>query len=159
MLDLFRRKMIFVEKYFQKKWFSQKHFSVFGSHEKNYEMQKSKSGKCRQNPAVSGRHWRIPASKFGQIRSDPGSFGLIQPASEHGQNLAILWPESGSSSSGEGGRCRWIPATGCCMTPVPTGFWRPTITEFRQSDIKCACKYEEFNFEKRFQNRKSFSKN
>jgi hypothetical protein len=63
---------------------------VFGSHEKNYEMQKSEFGKCRWNPATSGRRCRIPEKKFdripagsiaesGHIRLDLGHFGQIRP--------------------------------------------------------------------------------
>jgi hypothetical protein len=40
-------------------------------------MQKSKFGKCRWNPATSGRRCRILAKKFDRIRPDPGHFGRI----------------------------------------------------------------------------------
>jgi hypothetical protein len=62
-----------------------------------------------------------------QIRPDPGHFGQIHQ----------IRPESGPSASG----FRWLDIA---------GFRQPTITGFQQSDIKCVCKDEEFNFEKRF---------
>jgi hypothetical protein len=43
-----------------------------------------------------------------------------------------------------------IPVAGCCRIPGPPGFQRLTIAGFRQSNIKRACKDEEFNFRKRF---------
>jgi hypothetical protein len=67
-----------------------------------------------------------------------------------------MLPESGPPASGDSG---WmspdsgagnIPVTGCCRIPVQPGFRRPTIAGFWQSDIKRACKDEEFNFGKRF---------
>jgi hypothetical protein len=65
-------------------------------------------------------------------------------------------PESGPLASGDGGKmspdsCAGrIPTIGCCRTPVPAGFQQSTIAEFRQSDLKRACKDEEFNFGKQF---------
>jgi hypothetical protein len=77
-----------------------------------------------------------------KIRPDSGQFGQIRPTSDHGRLPARF------------GRnlVRQYPATvaRCCRIPVPPGFRRPTIARFRQSNIKCACKDEEFNFEKRF---------
>jgi hypothetical protein len=43
-----------------------------------------------------------------------------------------------------------IQVAGCCQIPVPLGFRQPTIAGFWQSDIKHACKDQEFNFGKRF---------
>jgi hypothetical protein len=64
---------------------------------------------------------------------DSSHFDQIQPASDHG----------------------WIPASfgGNLVrrnSATVTGFQRRTLAGFRQSDIKRACKNEEFNFEKRF---------
>jgi hypothetical protein len=43
-----------------------------------------------------------------------------------------------------------ILVAGCCRISVPPEFRRPTIAGFRQSNIKRACKNEEFNFGKQF---------
>jgi len=71
------------------------------------------------------------------------------------------WPESGNILASFNrnlvcrhpatvARCPRIRITGCFRIPALTGFWRPPNLEFRLSDIKRACKDEEFNFEKRF---------
>jgi hypothetical protein len=61
--------------------------------------------------------------------------GQIWPASDHGRNLVHRHSAT---------------MIGCRRIPAPHEFQRPTLAGFRQSDIKCACKDEEFNFEKRF---------
>jgi hypothetical protein len=65
-----------------------------------------------------------------------------------------FWPNptgtgDGGRMSPDSGACS-IPVAGCCRIPVLPGFRRLTTARFRQSDIKCACKDEEFNFEKQF---------
>jgi hypothetical protein len=83
---------------------------------------------------------------------DPHRFGRISAVlARSGQLLTMdeiwsagiwrWWPDLGTGS---------ILAIRCCQTPVPTGFRQSTIVEFRQSDIKRACKNEEFNFGKQF---------
>jgi hypothetical protein len=82
-----------------------------------------------------------PLPNFGEhIWSDPGQ----------------IRPESGPPASCDDGRMSPdsgagnILVAGCCRIPVQPGFRRSTIVRFRQSDIKRACKEEEFNFRKRF---------
>jgi hypothetical protein len=122
---------------------------VFDSHEKNYKMQKSEFGKCRRNSAMSDRRCRIPARKFDRIRPETSRSGRIPESSNisdsglrfwhdpsragwisagltgiqqyPGRNLVLRWPDSGA------GR---ISTIGCCWTPAPVGFRRPTIVKF-----------------------------
>jgi hypothetical protein len=93
---------------------------------------------------------RLPVPDSGEhVWPDPGYFGQIlpklgqiRPASNHGRILARFGPNL---------VCR-LPATvaECRQILAPPGFRQPTIAEFRQSDIKHACKDQEFNFGKRF---------
>jgi len=78
--------------------------------------------RIRQRPVTVAGFRRESLTGF---RPDLGCFGQILPVPTG------IWSA--------GGR---IPTTGCCLTPGPTGF--------RRSDIKRACKDEEFNFGKRF---------
>jgi hypothetical protein len=63
--------------------------------------------------------------------------------------------EYGPPASGDGGRMSpnsgagSIHVAGCSQILVPPGFRQPTIAGFRQLNIKCVCKDEEFNFKKR----------
>jgi hypothetical protein len=70
---LFLEKMIF-SKIFFGVWFARK----------NYERQKSELGKCRRNPATSGRRCQIPARKFDRIRPE---FGPSVTGCRHGRIL------------------------------------------------------------------------
>jgi len=115
--------------------------------------------------------WPDPV-KFGQIRPDkwpdPVKFGQI-PAILAKSSLINGWiqPESvrfrpeingwnwsvgrddGDRLSQDSGADRILVA-GCCRIPMLARFQQLTIVEFRQSDIKCEYKDEEFNFVKRF---------
>jgi hypothetical protein len=85
-----RRKMISTKSFSEKMIFSKIFFGVWFAR-KNYEIQKSEFGKCRRNPATSGRRCRIPARKFDWIRPkwldsgrnlrNPDHFGQIRPES------------------------------------------------------------------------------
>jgi len=110
--------MIF-SKIFSSVWFARK----------NYEMRKCN---CCRNQAVSSRCCRILASMFGRIRSDPAGFWQWPDSWQ-------FWLDSGA------GR---IPVAGCCRIQAQPGFWRSTIAEFEQPNIKRACKDKEFNFQK-----------
>jgi hypothetical protein len=101
MIRLFRRKMIFVIKYFrrnhfQKKIMFSKIFSSVWFARKNYEMRKSEFAKyCRNRATSTGRCW-IPTSKFGWIRPKwPDSSGLqIQPDPSHFVQIRLdQWPD------------------------------------------------------------------
>jgi hypothetical protein len=83
----------------------------------------------------------------------------IRLASDHGRNPEIFRPVSiGIWYVGIWRHGQMLPDSstgkfleiGCCRTLGPTGFQRPTMAEFWQSDIKRACKDKEFNFEKWF---------
>lgn len=99
---------------------------------KNYKMRKSEFDKCHRNLATSDCRCQISASTFGripirlfriwpnpghfgQIQSDqwpnPSHFGQIQPASDHGQNPAILRPISNGIRS-VGIQRRWLNVAG-----------------------------------------------
>jgi len=145
MLRLFRHKMIST-KSFLEKWFFRKYFSMFGSHKKITKCKNhswANVAGIRQRPVAVAGFWRGSLTGSGwinsRIRPDPaGLAGIWQYSS---WNLVLRWPDSGTGI---------IPAIGCCRTPAPTRFRRPTIDKFWRSDIKHACKDEEFNFGKRF---------
>jgi hypothetical protein len=162
--------MIYVSKIFLTKLFlknlifSKIFFSVWLVW-KNYEKRKSKSSDCRWNPTTSGHRCRIPTSRLLRIRPDqwldPSRPGWI-PAilAKSGQingrirllTMAKIWSadsDDGDLMSPDSSAGRFS-VTGCCQILRLTRFQRLIIAEFRQSNIKCAWKDEEFNFEKRF---------
>jgi hypothetical protein len=125
MLCLFRRKMVFVVKYFrrnqfQKKLFSRKYFSAFGSYEKITKSENANVAGCL---AGSGQNCRIPA---GHIRagSDPagsGHFGWISARSVAGSGS--IRPDSGISGR-ISSRIRSYPAGSRldqCPDPIKSG--------------------------------------
>jgi hypothetical protein len=123
---------------------------VFGSHEKNYEIQKSEFGKCRWNLAAVAGFRRESLTGSGRILAILARFGWINSGSVQ---IRAAWPEFGPPMAvfrhrhiSDG----LIPATGCCRTPAPIGFRGLTIAKFWRSNIKHACKEEELNFGKRF---------
>jgi hypothetical protein len=119
---------------------------MFGSHEKIKKCKNQSFANVtgiRQHPArnfdrIRLDQWPDPVIS-GRILAVLARLAGIQQYS--GRNLVHRWPDSVAS---------WIQATGCCRTPRPTGFRRPTIAKFWRSDIKHGCKDEELNFGKRF---------
>jgi hypothetical protein len=116
MLHLFRCKMVSVVKYFrrnqfQKKLFSRKYFSAFGSHEKITKSENATVSGIRQRPvdvagirraclAGSGQNCRIPAGHL-RARSDPAGSRQDQ------------WPDPVRSGRIPAGFCPCrIPAAG-----------------------------------------------
>jgi hypothetical protein len=99
--------MVSVVKYFrpnqfQKKLFSRKYFSAFGSHEKITKRENAAVAGIRQRPiAVAGFRgaclagFLLDSFDSCQIRPDSGHFGQIR---------LYQWPESGLPASGDGGR-------------------------------------------------------
>jgi hypothetical protein len=175
MLHLFRRKMIYVVKYFRRNHFQEKKKgkkkdflqNIFWRLARTKKLQNVKirvwqmppesgnvwsplpdSGMTLPDPVISRRIWR-------QSRLDSSHFGQIRPASDHGRNPTIFRTVCDKNL------VRRILATGCSRTSAPVGFRRSTIAEFRQSNIKRACNDKLFNFKKTIygENRKSFSKN
>jgi hypothetical protein len=161
MLRSFRRKIAFVVKYFRRNHFKNNNNFLENICRCLVHMKKLQKVKMQLSPESddvrsplpdSGEHvwpdlakiagFRPDSSEFGQIRSNLCHFGQIWPTSDHGQ----FRPEFGPPASGDGGRmspnsgASNISEARCCRISVPPGF--------RQSDIKYACKDEEFNFGK-----------
>jgi hypothetical protein len=138
MLHLFWRKMIYVKKYFSTKLFLEKmifwKYFVFGSHEKNYKRRKmqlsSESGNVWSPLSDSGEHVWPDSSGSSQIQPDPGHFGQIWLASDHGWIPAsFAW-----------NLVRWQPATvaGCRQISASAVFWWPDVVGFR-----CRLKFDD----------------
>lgn len=164
-LRLFRRKIVFIVKYFQRNHlkkkiiFSKIFFSIWYTR-KNYKWRKCN---CRQNPATFGCCCRIPAIMFGRIPVRSGriptrsvgsvaGYVKIRPTFDHGRiptsfgrNLVRRHPATVAG-------CGW----NVFQWPDVVGFQcrldfrQLTIAGFWQLDIKHACKDQEFNFAKRF---------
>jgi hypothetical protein len=112
MLRLFRRKMVSVVKYFrqnqfQKKLFSRKYFSAFGSHEKIMKSENTTVAGIRQRPVVvAGIRRTCPAGHL-RARSDPagsGHFGRISAGSVAGSGQ--IRPDSGHFGQIRPGQCQ-----------------------------------------------------
>jgi hypothetical protein len=99
---------------------------MFGSHEKIKKCKNQSLANVtgiRQHPArnfdrIRLDQWPDPVIS-GRILAVLARLAGIQQYS--GRNLVHRWPDSVAS---------WIQTTGCCQTPRPTGFRRPTIAKF-----------------------------
>jgi hypothetical protein len=117
--------------------------------QKNYKMQKSEFDKCRRNPVAVARlrlktfrsqpFWPDLARSMAgssHIQPDPSRFGQIRQEST---GFRPFWADPACLVGIRQYSGRNLVAE-CCRTPAPVGF--------RRSDIKRACKNEEFNFKK-----------
>lgn len=160
MLCLFQNKMIFIVKkylrnHFHKKWFSLKYFTAFDSYEKITKCENQSLATATGNGDVAVAEFRRAGlAGLLQIRSDPTGLmaGSVQirPASNHSRNSTRFRLDFSLPKSGDGGRMSPNSNVGRISVTERAGFRRLTIAWLRQSDIKHACKDEEFNFRKRF---------
>jgi hypothetical protein len=88
---------------------------------KNYEMQKLEFGKCRRNPATSGRRCRILARKFDRIRLDQKP-----DLSRSARILTVL-----AGIQQYSGR-NLVRQNFGGLILAPAGFWRPDVVGLRR---------------------------